>query len=231
MKVSKRADHTLGSFWRRTIGAQIHVLALVLAGLGMVLLLPKALAAGPLHFWACLVFLVTGSMVFLVSSVYHFCHDGYQTSERLQLLFEDLDHYCIYLFIAGTYTPFLLNSVAPPWRGALIVAAWTIAISGIVYTRFRSHLIPALQSRGVYTSLFVLMGLLFFLRIGEIWSSLSTLRFSLLIGGMLSYLLGAIGYATQRPKLFHGFFGYHELWHVMVLMGAVFHFCFIYSFY
>ena len=53
----------------------------------------------------------------------------------------------------------------------------------------------------------------------------------LLVAGGLSYTIGAIGYATKRPKLFPGIFGFHELWHVMVILGAAFHYLLILGFY
>lgn len=202
-----------------------------MVGLAASLLLPKAYAAGPEHFLACAVFLVAGGMVFLTSSTYHFLHDGLEISSRLERFLEDFDHYCIYLFIAGTYTPFLLKAVAPSWRVFLLIAVWVVAVLGIVYTKLRPHLFAVLQSRAVYTSLFVLMGGIIVVRSSDVYSHLSPTQLSLFMGGNLAYLLGAIGYATQRPVLFEGLFGYHELWHIMVLLGAMLHFACIYSFY
>lgn len=231
MNVSRRIDHCPYSFFRRTIAAQIHGLALLLVLAGMVVLLPAARAEGAAHFWACLVFLVTGSLLFLTSSVYHFLHDGYEISSRLELLLEDLDHYCIYLFIAGTYTPFLINAVESPWREYLLVAVWIIAVLGIVYTKIKPSLYPVLRSRAVYTGLFLLMGWLLVVRMGEILARLSALQLGLMAGGVLSYSLGVVCYVTRRPVLAAGVFGYHELWHLTVLLGAALHFFFIRSFY
>jgi len=231
MHVSRRPNRSRLAFALRTVAAQIHALGFLLTLAAMVLLLPAAAPAGADHFWACLIFLVTGTLVFLTSSAYHFLHDGFQISAHLEDLLEDIDHSCIYLFIAGTYTPVLLNAVLPPARGFLLVSVWAIAILGIAYTRLRPHLFRSLQGRAVYTGLFVVMGLLFVVRAGEISARLTGLQLGCLIGGCLAYLLGAIGYATRRPALFAGVFGYHELWHVMVLTGATCHFALIYSFY
>ncbi len=231
MSVTRRQDHSYSLFFRRTIAAQIHAVGLVLVLVAMALLLPKARVAGPDHFWASFVFLLTGAFVFFTSSAYHFLHDGFHISSRLELFLEDIDHYCIYLFIAGTYTPFLINVVPSPWREYLLVAIWAIAIAGIIYTRIKPYLFSFLRSRGIYTGLFVLMGLLLVVRAGDIFRGSTASQLFFLIAGSLAYMIGALGYATRRPVLLAGIFGYHELWHVMVLLGATLHFLFVYSFY
>lgn len=231
MKVFRRLDHSFASFFRRTIAAQIHAMALLLSCVGMVILLPKARTMGPGHFMACLMFLMTGSLLFLTSSAYHFLHDGYKISPRLEFFLENLDHYCIYLFIAGTYTPVLINAVRSPWRGYLLVGIWTIAVLGIGYTKLKPYLFPVLRTRAFYTGLFLLMGSLMVVRVGEIYARLSSPQLFFLAGGILAYSLGAVGYVTRRPKLAAGLFGYHELWHTMVLLGAALHFLLVCSFY
>jgi hemolysin III len=198
---------------------------------GGIVLLPLALARGPVHFWACLAFLVTGFLVFFASAVYHFLSDGYESSPRLELLLDNLDHSAIYLFIAGTYTPFILNAAAPPWRLPLIIAVWCIAFFGIAYTLVKPRLPQLLQSRAVYTSLFVLMGCFMAVRLNDVVTHLHRSQIYLLIAGGLAYILGAVGYATKRPRLLVGFFGFHELWHVMVLLGATLHYLMIFSIY
>lgn len=229
--VSRRSDHSTPLFWKRTVSAQLHALGSIAMIAGAFYLLPLARRAGAEHLGACVAFLVTGIAVFSVSSLYHFLTDGYEGSEKLHVFFENLDHFAIYLFIAGTYTPFLINAVSAPWQVPLLVGIWLIAILGISYTWFKPRLPTILQSRGVYTFIFVAMGCTLVVRMGEIYSHLNAMKLELLAGGALAYVLGAVCYATRRPKLFEGFFGFHELWHVMVLTGAGLHYLLILSFY
>lgn len=231
MSVQRREDHSAALFFKRTLAAQIHAVALLLICIGMASLLPKAAAAGPLHFWMCFIFLVSGALLFFTSCVYHFLHDGYRISLRLELFLEDLDHYCIYLFIAGTYSPILINAVQDPWQTNLLVAVWVIALLGMLYTRLKPQLFQVLQSRAVYTGLFLLMGWLFILRADEIYARLTPNQASLLAGGVAAYSVGVTCYVTRRPVLFSGVFGYHELWHLFVLLGAMLHYSCIHSFY
>ncbi len=199
--------------------------------LGALYMLPLAYRAGVHHFWASAAFLVTGVLVFTASSIYHFLGDGFDISEDLALQLNRLDHFSIYLFIAGTYTPFILAAVSAPWRIPLIVLIWAIAIVGILYTWLKPMLPEFLQHRAVYTSVFVLMGWTIIIRISDVFYALSWAKLGLLVVGGLAYSVGAIVYATERPKLFEGFIGAHELWHLLVLLGASCHYFLILSFY
>lgn len=199
--------------------------------LGGVYLLPLAARTDSLHFAACTAFLATGALIFFVSATYHFLADGYAISQRLEDTLENLDHFAIYLFIAGTYSPFLLSAVADPWRLPLLGLIWSIAILGILYTWFRPRLPAFLQSRVVYTGLFVLMGWTLIIRIHEVYVTLSAAKLFFLVAGGVAYSIGAVVYATKKPRLFEGFFGYHELWHLLVLVGAGMHYFMILSFY
>lgn len=199
--------------------------------IGGYFLVPMAYRSGMPHFWASLAFLISGFLVFAVSSTYHFLHDGWSISTRLALLLEDLDHFSIYLFIAGTYTPVLLNGVTSWWRNPLLIAVWTIAFLGILYTATKSRLPQWLRGRALSTSLFVVMGWTLILRLGEVGHNITSWQAFYLVGGVIAYSAGAIVYALQRPRLLEGFFGYHELWHLLVLTGAGLHYGLVVSFY
>jgi hemolysin III len=232
MKLMRRQDSTTPLFLKRTVAAQIHLLTFFSAFAGLVLLVPVAHAkGGELHFWGTLIFGLTAMLVFGISALYHFLHDGMHMSPALTELMEKLDQYAIYLFIAGTYTPFLLNVIASPWKEILMVSIWVIALAGICYTAFRHKLPLWAQSRVVYTSVFVLMGWTLLLRMGEVFERLSGLGIALLVCGALAYSIGAIVYVTKKPKLFQGFFGFHELWHAFVTMGFAFHYFMVFNFY
>lgn len=166
-----------------------------------------------------------------VSAAYHFCHDGLVMSKKTAAKFENWDHFAIYLFIAGTYTPFLINSVHSLWQRPMIIAVWSLAVGGIAYTLAKPYLPRWARSRAVYTGFFVIMGWLALARVGEIAGNLSSSSLNLLLAGAVAYTVGAIVYATKSPKLFPRIFGYHEIWHLAVLAGFGFHFAMILSFY
>ncbi|MEK6774573.1 MAG: hemolysin III family protein [Bdellovibrionota bacterium] len=219
-------------FLQGTVAAQIHFIGFIAAFFGLYFLIKlSSNNPDPKHYWGNLIYLFTAMLVFGTSSLYHFLKEGFYISDRTKDWFEDLDHFSIYLFIAGTYTPFLINVVAEPWQTRILILVWIIAIIGIFYTYYRPRLPRWAQSRLVYTGLFLLMGWTISIRISEILEKLSAVETSFLLMGAMCYTVGAVIYALKKPNLFPGIFGFHELWHVAVLLGALFHYFLIYQFY
>jgi hemolysin III len=231
--IAKREDHTHKLFFKRTIAAQIHLLGLIAAIVGLTILLYLTWGGEDrLQFWACATFGCTAILVFAMSSTYHFLADGLEISARLEQIFEDLDHFSIYLFIAGTYTPVMLNTLTNKTiQYAMLGSVWLVAFLGIAYTHSKPRLPQWARSRFFSTGIFVLMGWIALLRIRTIFSHISYFGMLALVLGGLSYTVGAIIYATKRPVLVQGIFGFHELWHIMVLLGFVFHYLVVLNFY
>jgi hemolysin III len=224
--------HVHRSFFVRTIAAQLHLIGTLGALVGLILLLHYAISKDDhSHLYACLVFGLTGILVFTVSTVYHFMHDGFSISPQLEAKMEDLDHFAIFMFIAGTYTPLILNATSAPWTGILLWTIWSVGIFGVIYTQFKQRLPIWAQSRLVYTSLFVAMGWVFIIRVQELLSNLTHAQAYNLLAGGVCYSVGAIVYALKRPNPFPTIFGFHEIWHLMVLFGFAFHYVMIFEFY
>jgi hemolysin III len=230
--IQKFPDHSLKTFLRRTVSAQLHLIGFLFALVGLFFLVHYAdKNVNKYHFWSCLVFGLTSLGVFGVSTVYHVMSDGFKISDQLQKRMEDLDHFAIFLFIAGTYTPFIVNAIRAPWDYILLCLIWGIGIAGIIYTHFRPVLPQWARHRFVYTGIFVLMGWTLLIRLGEAFSYLSSLGIFLLVAGGLSYTFGAVIYATKWPDPFKDVFGFHEIWHIMVILGFGFHYFLILNFY
>ncbi len=231
--VQRHVDHSLRNLFLRTISAQIHLIALGMAFIGMIYLLHSLYIrnSSPTDWVACLIFGLTSLLVFAASTVYHFLSDGFHLAPWLEKVLKDIDHFAIYLFIAGTYTPFLMNALTPPWSIGLLIVIWTTAISGILYTHFKARLPGWLGHRYAGTAIFLIMGWAAVARLETIFQFLSVQAIMLLVGGGLSYSLGALVYAFKWPRLLEDIFGFHELWHVMVMIGFGCHYFLILSFY
>lgn len=230
--VSRHPQPGITAFLRRTIAAQAHLAACLAAIIGTVILVERcARLSDASHVWGCLIFGLSSILLFATSSSYHFLFDGFRISQRLEARLEALDQLAIYLFIAGTYTAVLMNTVSQPWSKVLLSLVWFVAALGTLYTLFRGRLASWAQHRFVYTGFYLFMGWLFALRLGEIVGHLSKVELVYFILGGLSYTTGAIIYAVQRPNFIKDIFGFHELWHLLVVFGFGFHYLLILSFY
>lgn len=153
-------------------------------------------------------------VMFSASGTYHAVRVG----ERALEAFRKLDHAAIYLLIAGTYTPFCMNAFAGFWSAGLMGLIWTLALVGIVI-----KLIIVRAPRWVNAGIYVIMG----------WIAVFAFRqlvllpipvFAWLIVGGVIYTLGAIVYVTKLFNFVPGRFGFHEVWHIFVMLGAAAHF-------
>ena len=154
-------------------------------------------------------------LLFLSSTVYHLT----QARPAVINVLRKLDHSAIYVLIAGTYTPFCLIAFQGFFRWGLLGLIWAIALVGIVMKIILGRL-PRWVNAGVY----VIMGWLCVLAIPQMASSLPTQALAWLIVGGMVYTLGAVVYATKVFNFFPGKFGFHEIWHIFVLAGALAHF-------
>lgn len=147
---------------------------------------------------------------FLCSALTHAAHD---VADEKRL--ERWDRSFIYVLIAGTYTPLCQATLSPGWAAAIIAAIWIQAGLGVALVWSRLVL-----PRWVSTGLYVLMGWTVLACIGKLWAVLTALQFGLLLGGGLSYTVGAVIFALRRPDPWPGRFGYHGIWHLLVVVGA-----------
>ena len=152
--------------------------------------------------------------LFAVSAIYH----RPDWSEKVRAVWRRLDHSAIFLLIAGTYTPFsfLLGSrigwifLGIVWAGALLGIAMSVA-----WVRAPKALVAAVC---------VLLGWAALPLLPALKASLGTSAVVLLAAGGVVYSLGAAVYALRRPDPFPKVFGYHEIFHALVIAGAGCHF-------
>jgi hemolysin III len=156
------------------------------------------------------------SMVLLygASATYH----AVRVSAGALVWYRKADHAAIFVLIAGSYTPVLwvgLDGVLRVWSLTVI---WGIAALGVTL-----KLLTLRQSRWVSVLLYMGMGWLSLLLLPQLSSSLNRAALLALVLGGLSYMVGAVVYATKRCNPWPGVFGFHEVWHLFVLGGSVAH--------
>jgi hemolysin III len=153
-------------------------------------------------------------LLFAASSAYH----RFGRGRALEWL-RRLDHSSIFLLIAGSYTPVCLVALSGWWASALLVAVWTAAVVGVLLKLFRFE-----HSHKLGFALYLTMGWALVAALPGLVTNLGTSTLVLLVAGGVLYTVGAIVLATRFPNPFPRYFGYHEVWHVMVVAAAALHY-------
>jgi hemolysin III len=133
-----------------------------------------------------------------------------------------LDHSMIFLLIAGTYTPFALLVLSQPLGTVVLVLIWTGAVGGIVLSLLWPDA-PKPVSAAIYISL----GWVAIIAMPQMAERLGAVGVGMVIAGGLLYSAGAVIYARKRPDPVPTVFGYHEIFHVLVVAAAALHFAVI----
>jgi hemolysin III len=130
-----------------------------------------------------------------------------------------LDHSMIFFLIAGTYTPFALLVLDGPLSDAILAVVWAGAVIGaIVEMVWIEH--PKWVAAVIYMSL----GWVAAIGFPGLWEGMGVGGALLVAVGGLLYTVGAVVYATQRPNPNPRVFGYHEIFHLFVILAAAAHF-------
>jgi hemolysin III len=167
------------------------------------------------EFIAILIYAVCGLTMFGVSTLYH----RVTWSQERRLLWKKMDHAGIYLMIAGSFTPIALLALPESSGKILLAIIWGVAAVGILQSIFFVN-VPKYVSSIIY----LIAGYLIVPYIGELKISLGILNVWLMFLGGIAYSIGAICYALKWPQFNPKYFGYHEVFHIFVNIGAIFHF-------
>ncbi|MBM3182350.1 MAG: hemolysin III family protein [Chloroflexi bacterium] len=153
--------------------------------------------------------------MFSASATYHMV----RVKDRALEIFRKVDHAAIFVLIAGTYTPFCVNAFTGFWKWGMLSLIWSLALIGIIVKIFYIRA-PRWLNAGIY----VLMGWISVAAAGQMLATLPVWVFGWLIAGGVIYTLGAIVYATKIFNFKPGVFGFHEVWHIFVLLAAMAHY-------
>lgn len=161
------------------------------------------------------IYWVSFAAVFGVSAAYH----RLAISEKAQKIMRKADHATVFVKIAGTYTPICLIALPRDWGIPLLVTVWSIAAVGVLV----KLLAPARYIRWSHP-LYLAIGWVAIIALPALVRNLSSLELVLLFIGGAVYSIGAIMFWLGRPDPSPLTFGYHEIWHVMTVVAAAFHF-------
>lgn len=181
------------------------VLAALLGGTSLIVL--ASLRGDVWRIVGAVVFVVTLVTLYTASTAYHAAR-----TERIKRRLKIFDHCAIYLLIAGSYTPFLLNDLRGPWGWSLFGVIWGLAVAGVTFKFFFTGRFPL-----VSTSVYLLMGWLVLVAAVPMLRSMQLTTLAWLGAGGIAYTAGTPFYHAVRMRYAHA------VWHVFVLAGSVCH--------
>jgi len=164
---------------------------------------------------AAIVYAVGLSALFGVSATYH--RGRWSAAARPRM--KRLDHATIFVMIAGSYTPLCLLALGGNLGRGVLVAVWIAAVAGVVMA-----LTGIAEKRVIGLVTYIALGWAMVLVAPELTRRLSGAEMGLILVGGLLYTVGCIFMGLRWPDPYPSVFGYHELWHVMVVVAAACHY-------
>jgi len=154
------------------------------------------------------VFGVTMVLLYISSALYHSAWNP-----RWKHILKIIDHACIYLLIAGTYTPFTLVVLPGGWGWTIFCLVWSLAVVGVIFQIFFVY-----RFRLLATLAYLGMGWIIVVAIGPLVEKLPLGGLLWLVAGGLTYTVGA-GFYLWKSLPYS-----HAVWHLFVLTGSLCHF-------
>ncbi|MGH3861386.1 PAQR family membrane homeostasis protein TrhA [Actinokineospora sp.] len=197
---------------------------------------------GVIHFWSFIVSVVTGATLIalaastvsgvaaLATSVYVITvlglfgvsalyHRRWWVTERARTWMKRLDHSMIFLFIAGTYTPFCLLAMSKPTGYVILGVVWGGALLGVGLKLLWPH-----APRWLGTPIYIALGWVAVFVLPELLRSAGVAALVLILVGGAFYTVGSVFYATKWPNPWPGVFGHHEFFHAATVIAALCHY-------
>lgn len=189
-----------------TLAIPVAVVAGIVAIVAAPTVLTKALAA---VYGGCQL------AMFMFSAAFHRFRWGDTAWWRMR----QLDHTGIYLMIAGSFTGIGGIALSGPARIVLLAVVWGVATLGITY-----RWLPVVPPFGLMTTTYILLSCIALPFLPQLGSALGAEGLILLGVGCALYFVGALALGARVPDLWPRVFGYHEVWHVLVVVAAALHF-------
>jgi hemolysin III len=155
------------------------------------------------------VFALTMVLLYLTSTLYHAL-----PASRAKRVVEKLDHGAIYLFIAGSYTPFALGALSDPWACTLFVIVWSAAVLGAALKAFDFLSHPWLS-----TGLYLIMGWIVLIAAVPLVERVPVVVDALLVAGGIAYTAGVVFFLLDSRLRYS-----HTVWHCFVIIGSGCHY-------
>ena len=207
----------MGKYLREPINSLTHWVGAILSLFALIAMLIKGIAsnASTTAIVSVVIFGISLIMLYSVSATYH----GVITSDKIIFRLRKLDHSMIFILIAGSYAPFSLIALGGSKGTVFFTTIASIAIAGILF-RMLWFDCP----RWFQTSLYIGLGWAAIFMIKPLSQVLNPISLFLLVLGGVFYTIGGIIYGLKPKKLQLGKFGFHEIFHIFIILGSLCHF-------
>ncbi|MCB2289133.1 hemolysin III family protein [Clostridium sp. CS001] len=210
------------SKFREPISSLTHLVGAFLSLIGLILLIKYSLDTSNLYNTIILaVFGISSILLYSASSTYH----KSLSSAKVIKVLRRVDHSMIYVLIAGTYTPICLIALKGTVGTFLFLGVWLLAFIGILL-----KIVWFDAPRWLYTGFYILMGWISVFAVVPIIRAISLGGFMWLLAGGLFYTVGGVIYATKWPKINLKLFGFHEIFHIFIMLGSLCHFVLMFKY-
>jgi hemolysin III len=204
------------------VSALTHFLGvLIFVPISIFLIRTAIIEKTPLSAISLAIFGLALFLLYSASTIYH----TFDLSENKNKILKKLDHMMIFVLIAGTYTPISLVVLGGKVGYTMFLIIWIIAIAGMFLKAFWID-----APRHLSTAIYIFMGWLVILVMQPLSLVVSAFGLALLIIGGILYTLGGVIYALKWPKPKAKIFGFHEIFHILVLGGSFFHLMFMFMY-
>ena len=208
---------------REPINAITHLAGAGLSLIALIAMLAKVISSNPTTtaILSVIIFGISLILLYTTSGPYH----GITSNEKVISIFQKLDHSMIFVLIAGSYAPFCLISIGGKLGITMFIIMVTIAVLGITF-----KLCWFDCPRWLQTAMYIGMGWAALFMIKPLTAVLPGISlFWLVLGGVL-YTIGGVIYGVKPEKLRIGKWGFHEIFHIFILLGSLSHFICVFTY-
>jgi hemolysin III len=207
----------LSTILREPVNSLTHGIGFLLSLLALILMIFKGISnnLSPIGLVSVSIFGISLCLLYLTSSTYH----GINTKDNIILNLRKLDHSMIFVLIAGSYAPYCLISLNNYKGNIFFIVISSLALLGIFF-----KLIWFNSPRWLQTSLYIILGWAAVFMLKPLSNTLAFESLFLLVLGGVLYTIGGVIYGIKPKKLTFGVFGFHEIFHIFIMLGSLCHF-------
>lgn len=208
---------------REPINSITHLAGALFSLIALMAMLIKAIStnASSVGILSVTIFGISLILLYITSGTYH----GIISSDKVISIFKKLDHSMIFVLIAGSYAPFCLLTIGGKFGVTMFIIMITLAVLGIIF-KLCWFTCPC----WVDSTMYIGLGWAALFMIKPLASILPAISLFLLVLGGIFYTIGGVIYASKSKKLTIGNWGFHEIFHIFILLGSLSHFICVYTY-